>query len=176
MCVAGDALFAVGVAEDAVGGFSSDAGQLDELVHGVGDFRFVFFDDGFGGGDYVFGFVFVEAGRADVLLELFRVGAGVVVDGFVFFEEVFCDDVYADIGALGRKYDSDEQLEGVFVFKRDPGVRVSFFQYGENLFYALPGFGFNYSGPFLWCFLFGLLCCFSGCLLCHLVPLRLLEV
>ncbi len=62
-----------GVAEDDVGGFSADAAELGEFVHGVGDLAVMFFDDVGGGGGEGGGF---GRGRSGCIECVFRYGLG----------------------------------------------------------------------------------------------------
>lgn len=60
---------AVPGAEDDVGGFARDAGQLEHLVHSFGDFALEFFDEDAGGADDALGFVAEEACGVDDLFD-----------------------------------------------------------------------------------------------------------
>ena len=76
---------AVGAAEDHVGGFSGDAWEGEDLLHGARDFAAKFFDDGFAGAHDRFGFVAEEAGGAEVLFEFVGSGVGEGFRRWIFF-------------------------------------------------------------------------------------------
>jgi len=54
--------FVEGVAQDDVGGFAADAGEVEELLHGLRDLALVFFDKRFGHGLDVLRLVAIKTG------------------------------------------------------------------------------------------------------------------
>ena len=75
-------------------------------------------DDARGHADEALRLVLVEAGRADDLLDLERVGDGQVLRRRVAGEECGRDHVHPLVGALGRQDRGGEQLVGVAVVER----------------------------------------------------------
>lgn len=115
-----------GIAEDDVGGFASDAVELDEVLHGVGDLAVVTFDEFLAGALDVFGLMTKEAESADVLFELGQAGGGVVGGGTVFVEEERCDQVDLFVVGLRGQDGGDEKFERVGVMEFAVGVRIGF--------------------------------------------------
>jgi hypothetical protein len=121
--VHGDSLdFAVSAVKDDVGGFPCHAWQLQQFLHGFGNFAVEFLYEHFGGVFEVSGFVVVEARRPDVLLQFSEVDVGVVFGFGVFFEEFFGDFVYLFVGCLRGKHGRYEQLQRIGMMQGDFGV------------------------------------------------------
>ena len=78
---------AVGVAEDDIGGFASDPGEMGEGFEFAGDFAFVVVDEGLGGGADIFRFVAEEAGGMDEVFEVFLARGGHAFGVREFLEE-----------------------------------------------------------------------------------------
>ena len=106
-------VLAEGVAEDDVGGFAADAGELDEFVHGLRDVSAMLVDEEPAAGADVFGLGAVEADGAEVVLEGGGIGLGVVARGAVFFEEGGGDFIDLHVGALRGEDGGDEEFEGI---------------------------------------------------------------
>lgn len=102
---------AVGVSENDVGGFASDAGELHERVHGCGNFSVVVLDEELAAGADVFGLVAVEADGAEVVFERGGIGVGVVAGGAIILKERGRDFVDLHVGALRGENGGDEKLE-----------------------------------------------------------------
>jgi hypothetical protein len=108
-------LDSVGVAEDDVGGFASDAGKIRQGFQIFRDFAIVLLRDGLCGGDEILGFVAEKAGGADEILNVLLLGCGESLGVGVFAEEGGSHQVDADIGALRGQDGGDEELEGAAV-------------------------------------------------------------
>jgi hypothetical protein len=119
-------------AEDDVAGLAGDAGEGEDLLHGLGDNAAEFFDEFFGGAHDGFCFVAEETGGADFLFELTGVGVGEMFWRGIFFEERGRDLVDADVGALGGEDGGDEELEGVVVDEFAGGGGVHGVEAGED--------------------------------------------
>jgi len=122
-----------GISEDDVGGFSTDAAEGGELLHGVRNLAVVFLDDVGGGAADGGGFGAEEAGGLD---DFFDVGLGGFGERFgsgIFFEEDGGDDVNADVSALGGEDGGDEEFIGVAVVESAFGVRIELLEFGEDL-------------------------------------------
>jgi len=131
VCVDDDALVRTeGVAEDHVGRLAADAGQGYELGHRAGDLSFMLFHEGAGHSPQGAGFVAVEAGRADVLLEDIRGGVSVVFSLAVLREEILRHPVDLHVGGLGREDRRYQELQGVRPVELGARVRVLRLQAG----------------------------------------------
>lgn len=119
--------------KDAVGRFAPDARELDQLVHRVGDFAAVSFDQDPAALANVFRFVVVEARTVNVGLEFLLRGVRVIGRGPVFFEEVLRHDVHPDVGALGREDHRDEELQGRKMVQGAARVGIEDLQTFEDL-------------------------------------------
>ena len=115
---------AVGVAEDDVGGFASDPGEMGEGFEFAGDFAFVVVDECLGGGTDIFRFVAEEAGGTDEVFEVFLARGGHAFGVRVFLEEGGGHQVDAHVGALRGEDGGDEELEGAVVVEFAVGVGV----------------------------------------------------
>ena len=118
-------LDAVGVAEDDVGGFASDPGEMGEGFEFAGDFASVVVDEGLGGGADIFRFVAEEAGGTDEVFEVFLARGGHAFGVRVFLEEGGSHQVDAHVGALRGEDGGDEELEGAVVVEFAMGIGVS---------------------------------------------------
>ena len=116
---------AVGVAEDDVGGFASDPGEMGEGFEFAGDFASVVVDEGLGGGADIFRFVAEEAGGTDEVFEVFLARGGHAFGVRVFLEEGGSHQVDAHVGALRGEDGGDEELEGAVVVEFAMGIGVS---------------------------------------------------
>lgn len=101
----------VGIAEDDIGRFSSDAGQDSQGIEIGRNFPPVFFGQSGRGGADVFCFVPVKPRRADEILQIGRVGPGHASRIGVFFEQRGRDHVHTHVGALRGENCRDEELE-----------------------------------------------------------------
>ena len=120
-----DALvYAEGVAQDHVGRLAADAGEGDELAHGARDLPAVFLEEGAGHPLQGAGLVAVEAGRADVFLQLAGIRPRVVCGGAVLLKEALCDLVHPDVGGLGGEHRRHQKLQGIGPVQLGTGVRV----------------------------------------------------
>lgn len=117
-------LDAVGVAEDDIGGFASDAGEIGEGFEIFGDFAVMLLRDGFGGGNEVLGFIAEKAGGADEVFDVFLLRGGESFGVGVFFKEGGRHHVDADVGALRGEDGGDEELEGARVVEFTMGVGI----------------------------------------------------
>ena len=115
---------AVGVAEDDIGGFASDPGQMGEGFEFAGDFAFVVVDEGLGGGADIFRFVAEEAGGADEVFEVFLARGSHAFGVREFLEEGGGHHVDAHVGALRGEDGGDEELERAVVVEFAVGVGV----------------------------------------------------
>ncbi len=115
---------AEGVAENNIGCFASDPGEVGERFQVAGDFTVMVLDQGLGGGDEVFRFVAEETGGADEFFDVFLFGGGEMSGVRVFFEEGGGHHVDAHVGALRGEDGGDEELEGTVVIQFAVGVRV----------------------------------------------------
>jgi hypothetical protein len=123
---------AVGVAEDDVGGFASDPGEVSEGRELAGDVALMVLDEGFCRPDEVFRLVAEEAGGSDEVFDVFLPGGGERFSVGVFFEEGGCHQVDPHVGALGRENGGDEKLEGALVVQLAVGVGVGGAQFLQN--------------------------------------------
>lgn len=111
--VDGDGGCAEAEVEDAVRGFSADAGQFQELLAVGRDARAVFSDEDAGDGSDAFGFLAVAAGAAE---QFFQSGLRCFGEGFggrVVAEEFGGDLVGHLVAAALRDHGGDEHAEGV---------------------------------------------------------------
>ena len=115
---------AVGVAEDDIGGFASDAGEVSEVVEILRNFTVMFPHEGFRGGDEILGFVAEETGGADEVFDVFLFGGSECFGVRVFFEKGGRHHVDAHVGALRGEDGGDEKLEGPLVVEFAMGVGV----------------------------------------------------
>ncbi len=115
---------AVPGAEDDVGGFARDAGELEHLVHGLGDFAVEVFGEHARGADDALGFVAEEAGGFDDLLDGRGVGFGERGGSGEEAEELGRDHVDAHVGGLRGEDGGDGELEGVAVVEGADDVGV----------------------------------------------------
>jgi len=99
-------------AENDVGSFAGCAGDGYELGEGFGDLAVEFGADFAGGALDGLGLVVEEAGGADEGFELREGGLGHGRWGGEALEELRCDHVDADVGALGGEDGGNEQLPG----------------------------------------------------------------
>jgi len=100
VCIAGDAGDAEGVAQDAIGGLSPDAGQGQKLFHRVGDRAVVMLDNASACAFDIEGLIAVESRGSDVRFDLLQIEFGPVGGGFIFFEQVRRDFVDLFVRAL----------------------------------------------------------------------------
>lgn len=114
----------VGVSEEDVGGFTSDAGESEQLVHGARDLPVVFLDDGEGSTANGSGFVSIEAAGLDDFLDVALSALGECFGGGIFFKECWRGHVDAFISALRGEDGRDEQLKRVFMNQRTMSVGV----------------------------------------------------
>ena len=115
---------AVGVAEDDIGGFASDAGEVSEVLEILRNFTVMFPHEGFRGGDEILGFVAEETGGADEVFDVFLFGRSECFGVRVFFEKGGRHHVDAHVGALRGEDGGDEELEGALVVQFAVGVGV----------------------------------------------------
>ena len=142
---------AVPRAQDDVGGFARDAGELEHLVHGLGDLAVEFFDEHACGADDVLRLGAVEACGFDELLDR---GGGGFGEGFGSGEEAeelrggFVD---ADVGGLGGEDGRDGQLKSIAVIQGADDVGVGLAErvedggdaFGGERVLRLAGLGFG---------------------------------
>jgi len=136
---------AVGVAEDDVGGFASDAGQMGERFEVSGDFAVMEPDQSLGGGDEVFRFVAEETGGADEVFDVLLLRGGEGLGVRVFPEERGCHQIDAHVGALRGEDGGDEELEGSFVVQFAVGVGIGGAEdFEDGRCAGFGGRGFNF--------------------------------
>lgn len=142
---------AVPGAEDDVGGLAGDAGELEHLVHGLGDFAVEFFDENAGGADDALGFVAEEAGGLDELFDRSGVGFGEGVGSGELGEELGRDHVDADVCGLRGQDGGNGEFEGVAVIERADDVGVGLAKCVEDGANASGREGiFGFAGLELW--------------------------
>jgi hypothetical protein len=122
-----------GVSQDDIGGFSTDAAEGGEFLHGLGDLAVVFLDDVGGGGADGGGFAAEEAGGLDDFFDVGLGGFGECFGGRVFFEEDGSNHIDAHIGALGGEDGGDEEFVSIAMIERAVGVGIKALEFGENL-------------------------------------------
>ena len=133
---------AVGVAEDDVGRFASDPGEMGEGSEFAGDFALVVVDEGLRGGADIFRFVAEEAGGADDFFEVFLPRGGHAFGVGEFLEKGGGHQVDAHVGALRGEDGGDEELECALVVEFTMGVGVG----GAEDFQDARGAGFGRDG------------------------------
>jgi len=104
--------FFVADAENDVGRFAGCAGDGDEFGEGLGDLPIEISDDFAGCALNGFGLVVIETRRSNDSFELGQCRFGHGVRGGEAFEELRCDDVYANVSALRGEDCCDEQFPG----------------------------------------------------------------
>ena len=121
------------IAEDDVCRFASDPGESKHLGHRIGNLAVEVGDDLRCGGADILCLVAEETRRADILLELPLVGASEVCRRFILFEKLSRDDIYPNVGTLGREDCRYKQLKRGFIVQRAFGLGVSFFEDLDDL-------------------------------------------
>ena len=102
-----------GHAQDDIGRFSRDTGQLDKFLHGCRNLASVLLRDEPARPLDAFGFISEEAGGVNHLLQFRWIGPGKLAGRLVSTEQGWCDRVDHPIGALCRENRGDEQLQRV---------------------------------------------------------------
>lgn len=112
---AGDA---EGRPQNHVGGFSRDAGQGEQIRHGLRNLSAEVLHDLGGGADDAFGLVAEEARGMNLPLQFVLRQGDEIPGGGVLAEKLRRDFVHPLVRTLGREYGGDEKLEGVLVPQR----------------------------------------------------------
>jgi len=120
------------ISQHDVGRLAPDARQADELLHRSRHLTSVLLDQHLAAADDAFGLVSVEAGGADRLLQLGRIGVREIVRGAVLLEQVFRDLIDALVGALRGQDGGDQELKWVLEVERHAGVGVGLLKDGED--------------------------------------------
>src|SRR5947209_9026331 len=128
-------------AEHDVRGFAAHAGELDQLLHGVGYRTSMALDQRLRHPDDGFGLVAEEPRAVDLLLEDPRVGAREVLCRLVLREQGGCDHVDPCIGRLSGEDRGDEQLERALVRQRAGRLGIGLLETGDDLADACPPLG-----------------------------------
>ena len=124
---------AVGVAEDDIGGFASDAGEVSEGFEISRNFTVMFPHEGLRGGDEILGLVAEETCGADDVFDVFLFGGSECFGVRVFFEKGGRHHVDAHVGALRGEDGGDEELECALVVQFAVGVGVGGAEDVENV-------------------------------------------
>ena len=105
------------VAQDDIRRLTTDAGEVDQLRHGLRHVAVVFFNKRSTGVLDALGFIAKEADAPDVILQFLQRHGG-VVDGFaVFFEQLGGNDVDLFIGTLRGQNCGHHQLQWIAVIQ-----------------------------------------------------------
>ncbi len=122
----------VNIPENEVGGLPPHAGELQQLLHGVGHFAAVVPKKHLGRGDDVVGLGPEEAAGVNVFLHLMHIGLG---EGFQSGEagvERGGHLIDPLIGTLGGEPHGKKQLMGLGVLEGTDALRVGFFEFFHN--------------------------------------------
>ena len=111
------------IPQNDAGRLPPDAGQLDQLLHRLRNLAVVFFNQVPAAADDVFGFILIESGRPDLLLQNGLIGLSIVFRALVLLEQMRRDLVDTIIGALGRKDCGDQKLKGIGMMEFDLRIR-----------------------------------------------------
>ena len=133
MGVDADGLLPESVAEDDVRGFSSYAGQCEQIVQLVWDFALEALDDFAAAVMNRLGFIAVEIDLVDFPFQGGHRCFGVVSRRSVFLEKVDGYPIDKIVPRLCREDQGDEQLQGISEVQVELGVRMSFFQALDDL-------------------------------------------
>ena len=110
--------FAVRDTEYDVGGFASDAVELNQLVECVGNFAVMFRNNVLTAVADRSCLIAKKSRASDQSFEFRRFCTGEIDDRAIFFEQGGCDDVNAGIGALRTEDGRDEKLQRVLMMQR----------------------------------------------------------
>jgi len=117
-------LHAEGVAEDHVRGLAADPGQSEQAFHRLRHPAVECLDQPRAAPEDRPGLVAEEAGRLDASLEFLLAECEVILRRAARAEQLGCDHVDPNIGALGREHRGDVELQRVGVVERAPGIGV----------------------------------------------------
>ena len=106
----------VNVAEDQIAGFPSDPRQRNQLLNAVRHHAVEAFEQCRRTGLDIARLVAIEAGRADVLLQLSELRCSEVLQTAVLFEQLLRHHIYPGIRALSAQNRCKQQLPRVFTF------------------------------------------------------------
>ena len=121
-----------GVSEHHIGGLSSHAGQLVQLLHGSRNPTLVIFDQAGGATADRLGFGAEKAGGAYQVLQFGRGDVGEFHSRAAALEKGRGHFVNPFIGALGGKNRRHKKLKGVGVIQFTVGVRVGLLEFGND--------------------------------------------
>jgi len=132
-----DPRYIKGGAQDTVGGLSAHPRQLDQFLHGGGNFSAVSVHQSLTASLDGFGLVSEKPGGPNVHFQLTDGDGQKILRGSIFLKENFGDRIYLLIRTLGREDGADQQLEWGFILEGGLLQRIEWIQNFENLFY--PG-------------------------------------
>lgn len=102
---------------DDICGLAAHSGEFDEFLDSGGDFSTKVFDQHFAQTDQVFGFIVWVGDGSNIGEKGIKICGGQMSGRGEMLEKFLGDNIDSFVGALGRKNDSHEQLEGIFVLK-----------------------------------------------------------
>lgn len=139
------------IAQNDVGGLASDAIQLRQFLHRLRNLPAMVFDEFAAARPDVLRLVPKKSRRPDGLLKFRERRIRIIRRRAIFFEQLFCDNVDAFVGALRRKDGGHEQFERFRVTQPTLCPGISPVQRSNDFFYARgPGFdGFaRHNAPY----------------------------
>ena len=110
--------------------------RMRELFHCPGDLAAVLFQEGGGHTADRFGFVAIEAGGLNRLLDFFLRRLGEILRCFVLFKQLRSHLVHALVGALRGKNRSDKKLQRRFEIQLAMRVGINFLKRCDQLLNA----------------------------------------
>ena len=128
MGVGDDGRLAVDITENEVGTLASDAGECEELLHGIRYDVVVLLVEYCHACMDVAGFRFAKAAGADNRFNRFGCGFSKGGNGRKRLQQVDHDDVDSGIGALGSEAHAGEQLPGILIIQSTLGGRIFIFE------------------------------------------------
>ena len=123
-----DGGLAVDITENQIGTLASDAGEREELLHGIRHDVVILLVEYRHAGMDVAGFRFAKAAGADNRFNRFGRGFSKGSNGRKRLQKVNHDDVDSGIGALGGEPHADEKLPGILIIQRTLGGRIFIFE------------------------------------------------
>ena len=132
MGIGNDGRMTVNIRKDQVGGLAADAGQLEQFIHGIGNFTTVLFQQHDRGIFYIVCLGAEQAARLDDGAQILQIGRCQRFQGRVTVIKHGGHQIDPSIGTLGRKTGGKQKLVVLLCFQR-AGVGIMLLQNANHL-------------------------------------------